>query len=758
MWAIYKKELRQYFRNMIGFVFLTFFLAIIGIYTWAYNLAGGYGNFELTLGSITFLFVLLIPILTMRIIAEENHQKTDQLLYTSPVSITKIVLGKYLAVLTLFGVGILIIAFYPLLISHYGTNVQLGAAYSALLGFFLLGAAYIAIGLFISSLTESQMIAAVVSFVVLLLTTLMGSISTMIPSDSLSQAVIISVLWLLLAILAYRTMGKALVGILLGVLGEAAIWILYALKSSVYDSLMTKILEYTELSAHFDDFTMGILQYDIIFYYISVIVLCLFLTVQRIKGQRLPVNKKLLKGALRSVMTIAVLAVLVGANLLLQKLDYSTDLSSDSRFTLTDETIDLLQKTKDEITIYYMVQEGSETEYIDRVLSKYGKVSRNISVVQKDPVLYPGFAAKYVDDTVSNDDVIVVDETTGLAEYVSSNDMYYQIQTGYSSYESYLDVEGRVTSAIQSVQQENSQKMYCLTGHGESSLGTVLAEAIEKMNIQTEELRLATESKVPEDCDILLINGPSSDLMQSEKKLILKYMKQGGQVILLTQYTGKDVSFTNLDEILAHYGVERQNGEIYESAGYYAQYINAIVPIADTSSEITSDLEGYIIMPNAQGLKYNEKLVKRDSVSAQTLLSTSDNAYLKVNPASGVIEKEEGDLDGPFSVGLYIEDSVDEDTTTKLAVFSNAEFITDTYTAAGNYGMLDNGTIMKNTINSMTDAGEGVVSVDARSLDYSYTSVPSAVSIFWAAVLVILLPAGLFLTGLAIWLVRRRKG
>ena len=104
MLAIYKKELRQYFSSMIGFVFLAFFLVIIGIYTWAYNLSGGIGNFEETLGSISFLFVILIPILTMRIVAEENHQKTNQLLYTAPVSITKIILGKFFAVVCVFGI------------------------------------------------------------------------------------------------------------------------------------------------------------------------------------------------------------------------------------------------------------------------------------------------------------------------------------------------------------------------------------------------------------------------------------------------------------------------------------------------------------------------------------------------------------------------------------------------------------------------------------------------------------------------------
>ena len=166
MFAIIKKELKQYFYSMVGFVFLAFFLAIVGLYTWAGNLSQGIGNFEMTLGNMTFIFVILIPILTMRIVAEEKKQKTDQLLYTSPISLTKVILGKYIAVMILFTIAILVIALYPLLIHMYGQDVRLSLAYSSLIGFYLLGAANIAVGLFISSLTESQVIAAVVSFIV----------------------------------------------------------------------------------------------------------------------------------------------------------------------------------------------------------------------------------------------------------------------------------------------------------------------------------------------------------------------------------------------------------------------------------------------------------------------------------------------------------------------------------------------------------------------------------------------------------------
>ncbi len=286
MLAIYKKELRQYFNSMIGFVFLAFFLVIIGIYTWAYNLSSGLGNFEVTLGGISFMYVLLVPILTMRIVAEENRQKTDQLLYTAPVSLTKIIVGKYFAVLTLFSCAFIPICIYPLIIHMYGTDVRLAPAYSSIIGFYFLGAATIAIGLFISSLTESQVIASVVSFITLLLTFLLSNITGMLPTEAISQCVMIAVLWLVICLVFYHMMNNVTVLVMMAVIGETAIWIIYAVKSSLYESLLTNILNTLALSTRFDDFSLGILNYDAIVYYVSIAFLFVFLTIQMIKKKR----------------------------------------------------------------------------------------------------------------------------------------------------------------------------------------------------------------------------------------------------------------------------------------------------------------------------------------------------------------------------------------------------------------------------------------------------------------------------------------
>lgn len=162
MTAIYKRELKSYLTSMVGYLFIFFILVLTGIYFSAYQLSAAYPKFEYTLSAITFAFLIGVPILTMRVLAEERKQKTDQLLLTAPVSVSGIVIGKYLALVTVFAVPMAVMCTYPLIMSRFGT-VEFASAYTAVLGFFLLGCANIAIGVFMSALTESQVIAAVLT-------------------------------------------------------------------------------------------------------------------------------------------------------------------------------------------------------------------------------------------------------------------------------------------------------------------------------------------------------------------------------------------------------------------------------------------------------------------------------------------------------------------------------------------------------------------------------------------------------------------
>lgn len=285
MIAVYKRELRSYLTSMIGYLFIFFILLLTGIYFSAYQLGASYPRFEYTLSALTFVFLISVPILTMRVLAEERKQKTDQLLLTAPVSVEKIVLGKYFALVTIFAIPMLIMCFYPLLMTKFGT-VSLGAAYTAVLGFFLLGCANLAIGVFISSLTESQVIAAVLTFVILFAFYMMNGISSFFSQTAMSTCVTFGLLIIVLCLMIYSMIKNAVISGAICVIGEVALVIVYVVKSSVFEGGIQKVLEVFNLSSHFENFTNSIFDVTGVLYFLSVIIICIFLTMQTILKRR----------------------------------------------------------------------------------------------------------------------------------------------------------------------------------------------------------------------------------------------------------------------------------------------------------------------------------------------------------------------------------------------------------------------------------------------------------------------------------------
>lgn len=285
MLAIYKRELKSYLTSMVGYLFMFFVLLIAGIYFSAYQLSAAYPKFEYTLNAMTFVFLIAVPILTMRVLAEERKQKTDQLLLTSPVSVSGIVMGKYLALVTIYAIPIAVLATYPLIMSKFGT-VAFGSAYTALLGFFLLGSANIAIGVFFSAITESQVIAAVLTFVFLFAFYMMNGISSFFSQTSMSTAVAFGLLIVAIAIIIYTMIKNVLISAVIGVVGEIALVIVYVIKSSIFQGGIQKVLNVFNLSGHYENFTNGVFDVTGIVYFISVIAICLFLTMQSIQKRR----------------------------------------------------------------------------------------------------------------------------------------------------------------------------------------------------------------------------------------------------------------------------------------------------------------------------------------------------------------------------------------------------------------------------------------------------------------------------------------
>lgn len=285
MIAVLKHELRNYFHSFTAYVFGTFLLAIVGIGAMLYNLQAAVSNFEYVLSFGTIIFMVIVPILTMRVIAEERKQKTDQLFYSLPISTVKVILGKYLALLVIYLIPLAIISIYPLIFAQFG-DVYLPTSYGSLVAIFIMGAALVALGVFISSLTDNQGLAAGIGIAVILFNYYSVSLSEYVSSTAFGSAIALSVLALLLGvIIRYLTRNEQLAsGISLILL--AVITATYFLNPTAFEGLLPNIMRQLSLFDRFNIFVSGVFDLTAIFYYVSVIVFFLFLSVQSLEKRR----------------------------------------------------------------------------------------------------------------------------------------------------------------------------------------------------------------------------------------------------------------------------------------------------------------------------------------------------------------------------------------------------------------------------------------------------------------------------------------
>lgn len=285
MKAVYRHELLSQFTSLSACVFIAFLLLFAGIYTMAINIRSGIASFEYVLSDMSFTFMIIVPVLTMRSIAEEKRQKTDNLLYSLPISMADVVLGKYFAMLTVFVIPVLVMGTYPVMLSAYG-NVNLPAAFSALLGFYLLGAALIAVGMFVSSLTESQAVAAGLCFVLLLINYFLSSLSGFLSATAFSSLLTLTIAALLLSILVERMTKNSLAALLTAAVLLAVLMFTYTLFQDKFAGLVPAFMENLSLFARFEDMTGGVLDLRTLVLFLSVAGVFLYMTVQSLEKRR----------------------------------------------------------------------------------------------------------------------------------------------------------------------------------------------------------------------------------------------------------------------------------------------------------------------------------------------------------------------------------------------------------------------------------------------------------------------------------------
>lgn len=713
MLAIFKREFKSLFWNITGWLFIGITLALFGLYFFVYNLSYGYPYISYSLSAIAFLFMVTVPILTMRVLAEEKHAKTDQLLLTAPISVGKIVLGKFLALALVYTICIGVICVAPLVLMIFG-EVPLAETYVGILGFWLYGLATIAIGTFVSSLTESQVISAVVSFGLIFVGYMMSSICSVISSSG---------------------------------------------------NLLTKILGCYDLYTPLDDFFNGTLSVTGIVYYLSVIALALFLTEQMIQKRRWTISRNMISTSVFSTGMIAiVVALTVVVNLIASALSETytqIDATSQKLYSITEDTEKYLDTLKDDVTLYVMVNKNSKDDNVDRTLQKYASASKHVKVKYVDPNVSPTFASKYTDsDVTSNSIIVVCGDRSKVIDY--NSDIYeYSYDSSYNYSVTGYDCEGQVTAAIQYVTSESTTNVYELTGHDESTLSGDFSEVFQKRFMNVGSLSLLTVDAIPEDCQALFITAPQSDLSEDDLSKLSQYLGNGGKIYLSIDYS-KWNDLTNFKKLLSDNSIETTESLLAETdRSYYYQSPFYLLPNVE-NTEVSSSVAGMtqVFVPYSVGLTYTGE----DDSNVTSFMTTSDTTIAKAAAniaavqsqadAANIASVQDGDTQGQYSLGMMVTN----ENGGELCVLGSAMMCTDSANqiVSGHNATLFNG-IVNALVTTDDENSDNAVVIAAKDYTVSNLTVSANAMLVYGILWGIFMPIVLIIIGIIVWARRRKR-
>lgn len=466
------------------------------------------------------------------------------------------------------------------------------------------------------------------------------------------------------------------------------------------------------------------------------------------RGQAAKNRIALQGGSYSIIITAVVLAILIAVNVLVSALPTTLtkyDISSTKLYSITSNTKVVVNALEEDVTIYWIVQSGEEDAVIENLLNKYDSLSDHISVVKKNPDVYPTFAEQYTDETVQNNSLVV--ECGERSRFIGYDDIYVQEADMYSySYNTSFDGEGAITSAIDYVVTEDLPQLYVLEGHGEQELPSTFSDQIEKENIEVNTLSLLTVDEIPEEADCILIYAPSSDISTEEKDMLAEYTKNGGKLMVVAGPV-EDGSLDNLYSLLSDYGVEPCEGIVVESdREHYTLQPYVLLPDMN-SDEITDSLideHYYAIMPISLGLD-----VSGADSSVTTLMTTSDTSFSKIAGYDlETYEKEDEDIDGPFAVAV----SVDCDNEGQIVWFTSSAFLEDMYNA---FSSGANSDLAMNALSSLIGEREAMA-IRSKSLNYNYLNISSSTASLLKVLMIGVFPLAYLGIGIVVILRRRR--
>ncbi len=481
-------------------------------------------------------------------------------------------------------------------------------------------------------------------------------------------------------------------------------------------------------------------------------------------------------GTFTLILTAIVLAVIIALNLLASELPASVksiDTTKEKLYTIGDETKAVLKDIKNEVQIYLFVEKGQETNNtmtIEGLLDQYAGENGNISYKIIDPADNPNFSKQYTDEAIVSDSVIV---TSGNKTRVINGGEWTMFETEqgrltseqyntyaammYNYYGQTLEAvelfmgETNLTSAIAYVTSENTDKVYALTGHGETPLSDGYAEIVTSSNVDYESLNLLTgDGTIPDDCTILIINYPSQDISEQELETISDYFTNGGSVILVTTIDYIDQNKEpNLISLAARAGMQPQEGVIFEGdqTGYqsYPYYLVPSVSPSAPGSLISEDALTYF-MPASHGVEEKEGT----GAVFTPILVTSDSSYLKTDIYNiDHFEKDDADIEGPFTVAAL--STLDNgETTSSFFWFTSPAYFEKNADYGGNSSLFK-------SILGYSSKGAVTTSVEPKTISTTTLTVNESQAGAWRTVFIAVIPLVILAAGFVVWIVRRKK-
>jgi ABC-2 type transport system permease protein len=453
-------------------------------------------------------------------------------------------------------------------------------------------------------------------------------------------------------------------------------------------------------------------------------------------------NKFLTHRVYSASVCILALVLVIGVNLLTSQLPVDAvklDTTSMGLHTLSDSTKEVVENIDEDIDIYLICQAGNENETILTMLERYADLSNHINFTTVDPAVNPDFVKNFTEESVANNTIIV---SSAIRNRIID----------YSSISTYTSFKGEdyVTNAIKYVTSDTLPVIYTLTGHGEKTDNDSLDEIFASSGVQLKELNLITESTMPEDIDCLFIYAPTEDITENEKETISSYLENGGSLMLVSDYNFSNLP--NLASVMDYYGVYAPDGIVVEASTGMSLcgYPYYVLPEISSKSEITktfSENSNYILIPIAQAIEKNDEI--RDTVKITDLFTTSGNSYIVDDSTSADFSQAK---EGPFSLGVSIEESFD-DTDTKIV------WLTSSYILDSDMDSLVGGTNTSMFINAVNYlcGNSDQISTTGKVLSTDTLTMSTSQSRNFKIVIIGIIPVLALAAGIAVRLKRRNR-